>query len=142
MKHLIFAFFIFTTSFTFAQNYSESEITSVFGEVLKDAGEYALKEMRPTANIRTSKIIKVKNDTQDNGGDIKARIEVTWVTAFTRRTRTHINDVWLSIRAGEVYFTRYKLYSDDHNIQILNRKDVRMNKLIGSFNDSSDNDDF
>jgi hypothetical protein len=124
-------------------DYTESQIKNTFGELLRDAGKYALQEMRPTASVNRAKIVRVKNDSRDNGGDIKARIEVTWTTAFTGRTRTHLNDVWLKIDGDNVYFTKYKMHSDDHNVEILNRTNVTMKKLVGSFSSgSADDDDF
>lgn len=140
MKNILLLTLItITSSFCFAQNYdySETEIKEVFGEILRSAGKYTLMEMRPSATINSARILMVKNDSQENGGDIKARIEVKWTTLFTLRSRTHVNDVWLSIEGNNVYFTRYKLYTDDHNIVILNRHDVKMKKLAGSFGDSS-----
>jgi len=145
MKNLFLLFTLVFTSLTIqAQkyDYTDSQIKNTFGEVLRDAGKYALMEMRPTATVNRAKILRTKNDTRENGGDIKARIEVTWTTAFTGRTRTHINDVWLNIDGDNVYFTKYKIYTDDHNVEILNRTNVTMNKLVGSFNSGTAHDDF
>jgi len=145
MKNLLITLSLSLFCFSLAAqkfDYTESQIKNTFGELLRDAGKYALMEMRPTATVNRSKIVRVKNDTRENGGDIKARIEVTWTTAFTGRTRTHVNDVWLSIDGNNVNFTKYKMYTDDHNVEILNRTNVKMNKLVGTFTSGSETDDF
>lgn len=145
MKNLILIITLLSVSITLsAQNedLSESRITSFFGDLLREAGEYALMEMRPTASINSVRILKARTDSRSNGGDIKARVSITWTTAWTGRTRTHVNDVWFNVDDDNIYFTKYKLYSDDHNVEIMNRQLVTMNKLIGSLRSNSDTDNF
>lgn len=126
-------------------DYSDSQIKNTFGELLREAGKYALMEMRPTATINRARIIKVKNDNRENGGDIKARVEISWTTAWTGKSRTHQNDVWLQIEGDNVYFTRYyhgPKHIEDHNIPIANNTNVKMKELVGTFSSSDSNDDF
>jgi len=145
MKNLFLILAMLSFSLTLsAQNddFTEDQIENVFGDLLRDAGKYALMEMRPSASVNSARILKVKTDSRSNGGDIKARVSVSWTTAFTGRTRTHVSDVWMSVNEDNVYYTKYKMYRDDHNIEIMNRTNVTMNKLVGRFNSYSTTDDF
>ena len=106
-----------------AQAESEEQIAARYAEAIEYAARYSLTEMRPTANFRGATIERVRPSDQNEGGDIKARVSTSWVTAFTGKNRTTVIDVWISGRADGVYLTRYKLYADDHNVPIANQQE-------------------
>jgi hypothetical protein len=102
-----------------------------FADAIEYGGKYALLEMRPTARFQSASVDRIRMSDKEDGGTVKARVRTTWITAFTGKTRTTVIDIWITPEGKDVYLTRYKLYSDDHNIPILNDQDARVKvKLV------------
>jgi hypothetical protein len=144
---LLFTFFTGMLMPTFAGD--ASDLAAAFSDAAQDAAKYALTEMRPTADFQSASIVteggipKIRETSVDDGGQIKVRVSASWITAFLRTNRYMVVDVWLTVEGNGVYLTRYKLYSDDHNIPITNSQDMRCKKYLGSVGTgSSKKDDF
>jgi hypothetical protein len=136
------SFFITLLFFaSFAHALSEKEMATIFAEAIEDAGKYSLTEMRPTAKFNNINIERIRESEKSDGGEVKARVATYWTTAFTGKTRTTVIDVWLSTKSNEIYLTRYKLYSDDHNVPIANPQDARVEVKLGNVGKGK-NDDF
>lgn len=120
---------------------SEQQMALRFADSVELAGKYALTEMRPTANFQGASLNRIRQSAEEEGGNIKARVSSYWITAFTGKKRTTVIDVWLTHRNDGIYMTRYKLYSDDHNIPIMNPQDMKTNvRLIVSGNGNQADD--
>jgi hypothetical protein len=120
-----------------AQAESEDQMAARYADALQDAAKYALTEMRPTASFRDASLERIRSSDQSEGGDIKARVSTSWVTAFTGKNRRTVIDIWISVRSDGLYLTRYKLYSDDHNIPIANPQDARVQVKMSSTSSGS-----
>jgi hypothetical protein len=138
MKRNIFQLFIFVILWVSFPIISQASLEDAMKKAMEYAGAYALKEMRPTARFSNATTRKYRKD----GESYKGRVNTYWVTAFTGRNRETVIDVWLQVKSNGLYLVRYKLYTDDHNITIMNRTDVKMNKLLISSSGSSTEDDF
>ena len=111
---------------SYANAETEEQLMARFADAIQDAGKYALTEMRPTARFSGASVERVRASNSSDGGDIKARVATRWVTAFTGKDRLTVTDVWLTVASDGIYLTRYKLYSDNHNIPITTPQDARL----------------
>ena len=119
--------------FLLGQLHARADDLSRFKDAVERAAKHALLEMRPTARFQSASVVvdtdgapRIREATSDEGGKIKARVEVSWITAFTGNNKTTVIDVYLTEEAGAIYLTRYKLYSDNHNIPITLPTDARV----------------
>lgn len=123
------------------QAMADNRLAARFAEAIEESGKYALTEMRPTARFNSVSLQRIRESDISEGGNVKARVATYWTTAFTAKSRTTVIDVWLSVKNGQIYLTRYKLYSDDHNVPITNPQDQRVSVYLSNIG-SSRRDDF
>ena len=101
---------------------------AALAESFEYAEKYALTEMRPTASFRSASVLRARID----GNRIKGRVSTKWVTAFTGKYRTTVIDVWLQESNDNIYLVHYTLYSNDHNIPIVNSQNRSLRLRLSS----------
>lgn len=138
MKVKIFTSILFLYFLSITHAIANDALAEKFANAIKTAGQYALTEMRPTASFDDISLERIRQSEPHEGGDIKARVSAYWTTAFTKKSRTMVIDIWLSVEGSEIYMTRYKLYSDDHNVPIMNKTDMKTRVRVSNMKSTSD----